>query len=206
MLGLGLNRKIVVIGICGVLGVGILSGCSSENETKSAALILQQSHKDLYDSINSENWISANRYLDEDKLRDDVNFSIITSYIELRTEFDAGIVNGEDNYVLLKPKVDSIKNEINDYNGEFKDQISDFVNDFDQNYGSFNHTNSPDPEKENNSLPFIGMTEEKLLQTLWGKPKEINKTETKDGTSEQWVYESNRYVYLDNGIVTAIQE
>lgn len=201
-----INRHLIVIGVCGVLLMGILGGCGTENETNSATSVLQQSHKNLYDSINSENWISANRYLDEDKIRDDKNFSVITSYIDLRTEFDAGIVNGEDNYASLKPKVDSIKNELSSYDGDFKQQISEFVNSFDQNYESFNHTNSSTTEKENDSLPFIGMTEEKLLQTLWGKPKEINKTETKDGVSEQWVYESNRYVYLDNGIVTAIQE
>jgi len=195
-------RKILVSTITFIMVLGI-SGCGNGNKTESS---LQQSHKDLYNSINSENWMSANRYLDEDKLRDDPSFSVITSYIDLRTEFDAGIVNGEDNYTSLKPKVDSIKNELNNYVGEFKEQISDFVNGFDHNYESFNHTKSSSKEKENDSLPFIGMTEEKLLQTLWGKPKEINKTETKDGVSEQWVYESNRYVYLDDGIVTAIQE
>jgi hypothetical protein len=54
--------------------------------------------------------------------------------------------------------------------------------------------------------PKIGMTTEKLLQSKkWGKPSDINKTTTKYGVSEQWVY-SRGYVYLEDGIVTSIQE
>ncbi|OMD43025.1 hypothetical protein [Paenibacillus odorifer] len=194
--------KILVSIITFIMVLGI-SGCGNGNKTETS---MQREHKNLYDSIESERWMSANRYLDEENLRDDTNFSVISSYVELRTEFDVGIINGEDNYSSLKPKIDSIKNEILDYDGEFKEQISEFINGFDQEYVIFHHADTSSPEKENDSLPYIGMSEEKLLQTLWGKPKEINKTETKDGISEQWVYESNRYVYLDNGVVTAIQE
>lgn len=54
--------------------------------------------------------------------------------------------------------------------------------------------------------PEIGMTELEVIQTTWGAPEKKNTTTTSGGTSEQWVYSNNRYVYLDNGIVTAIQE
>ncbi|OME54136.1 hypothetical protein BSK59_16280 [Paenibacillus odorifer] len=54
--------------------------------------------------------------------------------------------------------------------------------------------------------PAIGMTEEKVLLSNWGKPKDINRTTTKYGVDEQWVYSGNRYVYLEDGIVTAVQE
>ena len=58
--------------------------------------------------------------------------------------------------------------------------------------------------------PYIGMTAEEVRRSAWGTPDEINRTTTKYGTSEQWVYEGfnydNKYVYLDDGIVTAIQE
>ncbi|MCR8659316.1 hypothetical protein [Paenibacillus endoradicis] len=53
--------------------------------------------------------------------------------------------------------------------------------------------------------PSIGMTAEKVLTSTWGKPTDINKTTTKNGVHEQWVY-YDRYVYLEDGIVTAIQE
>jgi rubrerythrin len=55
-------------------------------------------------------------------------------------------------------------------------------------------------------LPKIGMSEYEVRKTAWGNPSKINKTITANGTHEQWVYSLSRYVYLDNGVVTAIQE
>lgn len=54
--------------------------------------------------------------------------------------------------------------------------------------------------------PQIGMTEDEVINSSWGNPKDINKTTTAYGTREQWVYSLNKYIYLDDGIVTAIQE
>ncbi len=56
------------------------------------------------------------------------------------------------------------------------------------------------------SNPKIGMTKDEVQNSLWGLPQYINKTTTANSVSEQWVYDSNRYIYFDNGIVTAIQE
>lgn len=59
------------------------------------------------------------------------------------------------------------------------------------------------------SAPTIGMTEAEVEKSTWGKPSDINKTTTKYGTSEQWVYkfgDKYRYIYIEDGIVTAIQE
>ncbi len=53
--------------------------------------------------------------------------------------------------------------------------------------------------------PRIGMNEEEVKKSTWGKPKSINSTVTSSGTHEQWVY-NNRYIYFENGKVTAIQE
>lgn len=49
----------------------------------------------------------------------------------------------------------------------------------------------------------IGMTKEMCL-LAWGKPKKINETITAGKKSEQWVYSDN-YIYLTNGLVTAMQ-
>jgi len=59
--------------------------------------------------------------------------------------------------------------------------------------------------------PKIGMTKEEAYNSTWGYPDDINKTTTEYGVSEQWVYEEEddfdiKCIYLDNGIVTAIQE
>lgn len=56
------------------------------------------------------------------------------------------------------------------------------------------------------SAPAIGMTPDEVRNSYWGNPKEINKTTTAYGTSEQWVYSGYRYIYFDDGVVTAIQE
>ncbi len=53
--------------------------------------------------------------------------------------------------------------------------------------------------------PKIGMTEAEVYASSWGYPKNRNKTTTSAGTREQLVYDFG-YIYLTNGIVTAIQE
>lgn len=57
--------------------------------------------------------------------------------------------------------------------------------------------------------PAIGMTAEEVLNSTWGEPDDVNKTTNKHGVSEQWVYitdKGNKYIYLEDGIVTTIQE
>lgn len=53
--------------------------------------------------------------------------------------------------------------------------------------------------------PVIGMTAENLEQSTWGYPNKKNITETASPTKEQWVYDQG-YIYLTDGIVTAIQK
>lgn len=52
--------------------------------------------------------------------------------------------------------------------------------------------------------PAIGMNEYEASNTMWGRPETINRTVTRNGTREQWVYGEGRYLYLENGRVTAI--
>ena len=54
--------------------------------------------------------------------------------------------------------------------------------------------------------PYVGMTAEEVEKSTWGKPEDINKTTYSWGVKEQWVYSGNRYIYLEDGIVTAITE
>jgi hypothetical protein len=51
----------------------------------------------------------------------------------------------------------------------------------------------------------IGMTEKAVLASCWGKPEKRNVTITAHGEHDQWVYGNGSYVYLEDGIVTAIQ-
>lgn len=56
------------------------------------------------------------------------------------------------------------------------------------------------------TIPSIGMTSEEVRNSAWGEPKKINKTTYSWGTTEQWCYANQKYVYIENGFVTAIQE
>ncbi len=50
----------------------------------------------------------------------------------------------------------------------------------------------------------VGMTQDDVLASSWGKPRKINRTTTARSTSEQWVYDGG-YLYFDDGILTTIQ-
>lgn len=50
----------------------------------------------------------------------------------------------------------------------------------------------------------IGMTPQQVLQSSWGKPQKVNRTVTSASTREQWVY-GGGYIYIENGVVVAIQ-
>lgn len=56
---------------------------------------------------------------------------------------------------------------------------------------------------------FIGMTDEEVARS-WGRPSNINRTVTKYGSSEQWVYDRGgigrgQYLYMENGTLRSIQ-
>ena len=51
---------------------------------------------------------------------------------------------------------------------------------------------------------FIGMTSAQAEES-WGKPDDVNRTTSRSGVSEQWVYESGSYLYFQDGILTTIQ-
>ena len=56
------------------------------------------------------------------------------------------------------------------------------------------------------SKPKIGMSREEVNNSTWGEPRDINKSTYSWGTTEQWVYPDNKYVYFDDGIVTSVSE
>ena len=50
----------------------------------------------------------------------------------------------------------------------------------------------------------IGLNTEGVLKSCWGRPAKVNVTTTATHNHEQWVYDAG-YVYLTDGLVTAIQ-
>jgi len=61
-------------------------------------------------------------------------------------------------------------------------------------------------QQRSKPAPKIGMTADEVLKSTWGEPNDVNRTITATTTHEQWVYGGGCYIYLDNGIVTAIQD
>ena len=81
----------------------------------------------------------------------------------------------------------------------------------DENRNKFNQLEPTEPTQAETTTkpkkePKIGMTADEIRQSTWGEPKSINKTTYSWGTKEQWCYSGYRYIYFENGIVTAIQE
>jgi len=96
-----------------------------------------------------------------------------------------------------------------DYDGPVKEEIKIALNN--NSLEMQRNKKREDQEKEllnvkPKTKPRIGMVKEEVLNSLWGKPQDINKTITEYGTHEQWVYDIDRYVYFDDVIVTGIQE
>jgi hypothetical protein len=52
----------------------------------------------------------------------------------------------------------------------------------------------------------LGMTMvEVVSKTSWGRPEHVNRTITRYGVREQWVYGGGNYLYFKDGILTSIQ-
>lgn len=52
---------------------------------------------------------------------------------------------------------------------------------------------------------YVGMTQQDVLNSSWGRPQHVNRTTTALGTREQWVYGIGSYLYFEDGVLTAIQ-
>lgn len=66
-------------------------------------------------------------------------------------------------------------------------------------------TSNIENEQGSNGNIEIGMTQEEVIESI-GKPKDINKTTTANGVSEQWVYDGYKYLYFEDGVLVTIQE
>lgn len=52
----------------------------------------------------------------------------------------------------------------------------------------------------------IGMSQEEVRQSSWGRPNSINRTVNSNSTHEQWVYGGgHNYLYFEDGRLTSIQ-
>jgi hypothetical protein len=121
------------------------------------------------------------------------------------------ILNMEKNYymrnIVIRLNIDP------NYDGPMSSEIKDFCLKYaDVVYDKYEISEvKTKAELDARIPPKIGMTKEEAYNSTWGYPDDINKTTTEYGVSEQWVYEEKddfdiKCIYLDNDIVTAIQE
>lgn len=142
--------------------------------------------------------IRAKQYVEAYELsysvREDSEVEILANYAYAKQL----IKEGEEKWAITR-----LENIKKDYNGEFADEINAFKLTLKpQDYWYANHTDRVYTPSE----PQIGSSKDAVRNSTWGEPKDINTTTTINGTSEQWVYGGGRYIYIDNGVVTVIQE
>jgi hypothetical protein len=51
----------------------------------------------------------------------------------------------------------------------------------------------------------IGMSQEDVRQSSWGRPERVNRSVYSFGVREQWVYGNGNYLYFEDGRLTSIQ-
>lgn len=59
-------------------------------------------------------------------------------------------------------------------------------------------------EMRSRKEPSIGMTTTQVGKSTWGYPKSYSETQSLNGLSEFWHYESGRMIYFKNGKVASI--
>jgi hypothetical protein len=115
------------------------------------------------------------------------------------------VANGNlylDDFSLISP----------DYDGIYHEQISSEVfkhisrDEWERRYEINSRIMATVVAKVRLPLPELGMTAQQVRDSQWGEPNEIYKTITATVVYEQWVYEGNRYIFFENGIVVVIQE
>lgn len=107
----------------------------------------------------------------------------------------------ETDYSGSKVKVEPVLNYVNI--GLTDETILDEIK---EKYYSKDEEPQIQEQKKILDEPKIGMTPEEIENSTWGFPNDINKTTTEYGVHEQWVYGNGKYIYFDDGKVTAIQE
>lgn len=51
----------------------------------------------------------------------------------------------------------------------------------------------------------LGMTPKQVRASAWGAPHSVNRTTSRSGVYEQWVYGNGGYLYFENGELVTIQ-
>jgi len=141
-------------------------------------------------------------------IEDFENKNLYTSNNQFKNEFvpylqnkmSEGLTSKNVNYI---DKLVASSRAVFDFNKKIGDTRTKLIDKSDSllSYADRNDTHETITPKE----PTIGIRDSQVNISTWGNPLSKNITKSVNGTDEQWVYSNNRYIYIENGIVTAIQ-
>lgn len=164
------------------------------------------SYKKVYLLINREEY-------DGKIIKDDYDETIHFKYSLKNKKYRTLYINGDKAFKVKNVGVD----KLNKFITENKDFINYLINYRDNFYAPIINKKLEKEEQEKREkeeqerilkekIPQIGMTAAEVRGSKWGTPDHINKDTYSWGTTEQWVYNSEGYVYFENGIVTSVSE
>ncbi|MCD9025220.1 hypothetical protein [Cohnella silvisoli] len=170
---------------------GVLSDQIKDSQKKALDNLVQLAKQGKYEQVVNETAASAQRD------GSDVSIAVIHYYAIAKFYESENKPSDVASYLL---KID------NNYNGILVDDITKMKDKYYSEMRKIIANEGIAAENATKEEPAIGMTAQEVRDSKWGSPDDINKTTTKYGTSEQWVYNYYGYIYIDDGIVTAIQE
>ena len=211
-----MTKRIIsgILILISIIFIILTVGCGNDNDGMGA------SEKKYYDKViqdlHSEDYKAAEKdamfLFDAKSKKGKDMFNLVTAIVEYNKK----------HYVIAKDRVNHLSEDT--LNGEFADKINE-INNIDpvlvqqdqeridklkaeeeakaaEVKAWADEVEAENKEKEAHSI-HIGDSKDTVIQK-WGKPMRVNRLQTANGVSEQLVY-GNQYVYIDDGIVTAIQ-
>lgn len=188
---------------------------SDKNRNKVNELVKNELQK-IYDENNDYTSTISNieKYNNINELNEDIEIITDKTYSRM-LYIEAENIIGKYGKIENIGLHDGIETVVTNYslitpNSEYYDEVSKKINYVRKVYrDKYIKEWGVEPVGEEFELkePQIGMTESEVINnTTWGRPKDINKTTTKYGVSEQWVYDNYKYLYFEDGVLTTIQE
>ena len=118
----------------------------------------------------------------------------------LMSKIKSSEIDEHISYSGVKKYIDIVKDE----------ELTELYSKWDEHNEKLKKAEKEEREKEKKARKKqqgvrIGMSEQDVLDSSWGKPTKINKSVYSWGTYEQWVYPNYNYLYFENGKLTSIQ-
>lgn len=182
---------------------------SYSNINKSNEYIQEQKYKEAFDLLNTV--ISQNK----DKNQELVDIAI-SKQNEIKDKAFEQIIN-EAQVQIDSQDYSSAQNTLKKYKDLGNQTILDMYNNATNEINRIEAEKKAKEEAERKQREAeekarkksqgvtIGMTQQEVLDSMWGEPKDINRTITENHVYEQWVYGYPNYLYFTDGILTSIQ-